>query len=240
MSLAVDVARAILGGPADFQQRLLEIAAFAGVHHDRVVVDARPDHRCDLLAPQHFGEDCPVGAHEDEPVHGMLVEPQPAVARHRLGDVDEHRMRDGVPAVPEQCVDDRLGVVAGGTGVPQSERRQPVGVDVLGCPLELGERRDLATRVLGGRVVHLEEEGFVRLDDERAVGHEVHSLVERRRRLTRTQERVEAGMCPPLSPRRTIGYPGRTRWPGTRGISGGSKVSDHEQAPPGPRRSARS
>ena len=33
----------------------------------------------------------------------------------------------------QQGVDDLLGVVAGGAGVPQAERREPVGVDVLGA-----------------------------------------------------------------------------------------------------------
>ena len=94
----------------------------------------------DLLGAQHLLEHRPVDAREHQPVDGVLLQPQPAVARHRLGDVDEQRVRDGVPAVGQQRVDDLLGVVAGGAGVPQAERRQPVGVDVLGAALELGER----------------------------------------------------------------------------------------------------
>jgi hypothetical protein len=41
-------------------------------------------------------------------------------------------VRDGVAAELQQDVDDLLGVVPGGARVPQTERRQPVGVDVLG------------------------------------------------------------------------------------------------------------
>ena len=37
--LAVDVARQVLGGPADLEQGLLEVAALGRVHHDGVVVD---------------------------------------------------------------------------------------------------------------------------------------------------------------------------------------------------------
>src|ERR1700709_453655 len=37
--LAVDVARGVLGGPADLEQHLLETAALGGVHRDGVVVD---------------------------------------------------------------------------------------------------------------------------------------------------------------------------------------------------------
>ena len=72
----------------------------------------------------------------------VLLEAQPAVAVHRVGDVDEQRVRHGVAAEAHQRVDDLLGVVPGGAGVPQAERREAVGVHVLGRALELGERRD--------------------------------------------------------------------------------------------------
>ena len=133
------------------------------------VVEAGADHRLDLLGAQHLLEDRPVGAGEHQSVHGVLVEPEPAVARHRLGDVDEQRVRDGVPAVGEQGVDDLLGVVAGGARVPQAERGEPVGVHVLRGPLELGERRDGLAAVLGPLVVDLEQQGLVGLDDQRTL-----------------------------------------------------------------------
>ena len=99
----------------------------------------------------------------------VLLQPQPAVARHRLGHVDQQRVRHGVAAVLQQRVDDLLGVVAGGPGVPQPERGQPVGVDVLGRPLELGERRDRLAAVGGALVVDLEQQRLVGLDDEGSV-----------------------------------------------------------------------
>ena len=101
----------------------------------------------------------------------VLLQPQPAVARHRLGDVDEQRVRDGVAAVLQQRVDHLLGVVAGGAGVPEPERRQPVGVDVLRRPLELGERRDRLAAVRRALVVDLEQQRLVGLDDEGSVIH---------------------------------------------------------------------
>ena len=85
----------------------------------------------DLLGAQHLLEHRPVGADQHQPVRRVLLQAQPPVAGHRLGDVDEQRVRDGVAGVGQQRVDDLLGVVAGGAGVPQAERRQPVGVDVL-------------------------------------------------------------------------------------------------------------
>ena len=125
----------------------------------------------DLLGAQHLLEHRPVGGGQHQPVDRVLLQPQPAVARHRLGDVDEQRVRHGVPAVLEQRVDHLLGVVAGGAGVPQAERRQPVGVHVLGGALELGERRDRLAAVGGALVVDLEQQGLVRLDDQGAVMH---------------------------------------------------------------------
>ena len=49
----------------------------------------------------------------------MLGQLQTAVAVHRVGDVDEQRVRHGVAAEPHQRIDDLLGVVPGGARVPQ-------------------------------------------------------------------------------------------------------------------------
>ena len=98
----------------------------------------------------------------------LADELQPAEPRHRLGDVDEQRVRDGVAAVAQQDVDDLLGVVAGGAGVPEPERGEAIGVDVLRRALELGERRDRAAARVGVGVVDLEQQRLVALDDERA------------------------------------------------------------------------
>ena len=175
VGLAVDVPGEVLGRPADLEQRLLEVAALGRVDDDGVVVDAGADHAGDLLGAQHLLEHRPVVADQHEAVHGVLLQPQPAVARHRLGDVDEQRVGDGVPAELQQGVDDLLGVVPGGARVPQPQRRQPVGVDVLRRPLELGERRDRLAAVGGALVVDLEQQRLVALHDqgsvEACVGH---------------------------------------------------------------------
>ena len=96
---------------------------------------------------------------------------EPPVAAHRVGDIDEQSVRHGVAAVAEQRVDDLLGVMPGGAGVPQSERGEPVRVDVLGCALELGERCDGEAALLGQIVIDLEQQSLVGLDDERSVSH---------------------------------------------------------------------
>ncbi len=169
--LAVDVAGEVLGRPAQLEQHLLEVAALGRVHDDRVSVDALPDQRRDLLRPHDLFEHRAVAGGEHQPVDGVLLEPQPAVAGHRLGDVDEQRVGHGVAAVFQQYVDDLLGIVARGPRVPQAQRGQPVGVHVLGRALQLGERRDQAPALAGQLVVDLEQQRLVGLDDQWAVGH---------------------------------------------------------------------
>ncbi len=166
MRLAVHVAGEVLGGPAQLEQRLLDLPALGGVHGHGVGVEPRTDERGDLLGPQDLFQHRSVGAGEHQSVHGVLGEGQAAVARHGLGDVDEERVRDGVAGVLDERVDDLLGVMAGGPGVPQAERGDPVGVDVLGSPLQLGEGGDGTPGGSGELVVDFEKEGLVALDDE--------------------------------------------------------------------------
>ena len=80
-------------------------------------------------------------------------------------------MRDGVTRELQECVDDLLGIVSGGAGVPEGEGCHAVGVDVLGCPFQLRERGDLLTTRVGECVVDFEQESLVGLDDQRTFGH---------------------------------------------------------------------
>ena len=122
------------------------------------------------MARSHLGQHGPVGAAQDEPVDGVDVEHEPAVAAHELGHVDEQGLGHRVAGPAQEGVDHLLGVVAGGAGVPQAEGGEPVGVDVLGRALELGEGGDVGPA--GGAVgmVDVEQQGAVGLDDERPRG----------------------------------------------------------------------
>ena len=173
VGLTVHVAGLVLGRPAHLEQLLLEVATLGGVHEHAVLVDAGADQGLDLPVPQDLLEHRPVGRAQQEAVLVVLLQGQPAVAVHRLGDVDEQRVRHGVPAVRDERVDHLLGVMTGRPGVPQPERGDAVGVHVLGRPLELGEGGDGPARLLGTRVVDLEQEGLVALDDQGAIGHAV-------------------------------------------------------------------
>ena len=78
-------------------------------------------------------------AAQHQPVRGVVDQLQPPVPVHRLGDVDQQRVGHRVAREPHQRVDDPLGVVPGGAGVPQAQRGQPVRVDVLRRAFQLGE-----------------------------------------------------------------------------------------------------
>ena len=174
MLLAVDVAGQILCGPTDLEQHLLDAAALAVVHHDGVVVDAGAEHRGDLLVAQYFFEHRAVEADQGQAVRRALDQLQPPVAGHHVDDVDEQRLRHRVAGERHQRVDDLLGVVAGGAGVPQRQRGDAVGVDVFGRALQLGERGDRGARRTGLLMVDFEQHRLIGLHDQGAVGHPVH------------------------------------------------------------------
>ena len=106
---------------------------------------------------------------------------QPSVPIHGVGDVHQKCVRHRVPAVSNERVDDLLGVVASGAGVPQPERGHAIGMDVLRRAFELCERGDGRTRIGRERMVDLEEQRLVGLDNKWAICHE-------RAPITRTQQ----------------------------------------------------
>ena len=109
-------------------------------------------------------------------MHRGLGQLQPPVATHGVDDVDEQRLRDGIAGEADERVDDLLRVVPGGTGVPQGQRGDAVGVDVLRRAFELGEGGDRRARLGGSRVVDLEQQSLVGLDDQWPVGHDASFL----------------------------------------------------------------
>ncbi len=173
MPFAIDVPGDILSGPAELHESLLQVAPLAGVDSDGDVVQADTEERRDLATAQHLLQNGGVQRLEHKAVHRVVVELEAPVPGHRLGHVDEQGVRNGIPRVAQERVDHLLGIVAGGAGVPEAQRGEPVGVDVLRGPLQLGEGGDRLATVAGLGVVHLQQEGLVALDDQRAVGHRV-------------------------------------------------------------------
>ena len=169
--LAVDVPREVLRGPTDLEEGLLQMTALGRVHDDGVGVDTRAEHRSDPALPEYLLEYGPIQRDEHQAVDRRLGELQAAVAAHGVDDVDEQRLGDGVAGEADERVDDLLGVVPGGPRVPQRQRGDPVGVDVLGGAFELREGSDRRAGLRSGRMVDLEQQGLVGLDDQRPVGH---------------------------------------------------------------------
>lgn len=85
-------------------------------------------------------------------------------------------MGDRESAVGDERVDDLLGVDARGARVPERQRGDAVAVDVFGCPLEFRERRDRQAAPLRVRVIDLEEQRLVGLNDQRTVDRFTLSL----------------------------------------------------------------
>lgn len=101
----------------------------------------------------------------------MLDELQPPVAIHRVGNVDEQRLRGGEPRVGFQHVHDLLRVVPCRAGVPQRQRGDAVGVHVLRRALQLRERCQRGARLLRLFVVDFQQHGLIRLHNERSVSN---------------------------------------------------------------------
>jgi hypothetical protein len=97
----------------------------------------------------------------------VLLDSQPTVAIHRLGDIHQQRIGHWIATVGQQRVDYLFRVVTGRAGVPQPEGRQPVCVNVLGCPFQLSERRNRDPARVGIRMINFEEQRTVGLHHER-------------------------------------------------------------------------
>ena len=172
VGLAVDVAGLVLGRPADLEQRLLEVPALRTGARSTVSWSIRvPSIGAIFLCRRISSSTARSRETMIKPVRGVRLQHQPAVAAHGVDDVDQQRLRDREPGPPDQRVDHLLGVVPGGAGVPQRERRDPVGVDVLGGAFQLGERCDVGAGRRGIGVGDLQQQRLVGLDDQRSVGH---------------------------------------------------------------------
>ena len=98
MRLAVDVAGEVLGRPAELEQLLLEVAALGGMHDDACRRRRRaPSSGLILLVLRSTSSSTGRSVSlQDQAVFGVLLEPEPAVAVHRVGHVDEQGVRHGV------------------------------------------------------------------------------------------------------------------------------------------------
>ena len=168
---AVDVSRLVVGGPARLDQRLFETAAIGRLHLDEGRSDGVTQEGRHGLGPADLGEHGVVGGAQHHAEERIVLDDQPAVATHRVDDVDQQRLRHVVAGVGEEGIDALLGVVARRPSVPQRERSDAVRVDVFRCLLQLGERRNGLAARRRVFMADLEQQRPVALDDQRATGH---------------------------------------------------------------------
>ena len=203
------------------------------------------EHRRDLLVAQHLLEHRAVQAYQRQAVGWVLDQLQPAVAGHGVDDVDQQRLRHRVAGETDQRVDDLFGVVAGGAGVPQRQRRDAVGVHVFGRAFQLGKRRDGGARRAGQLVVDFEQHRLIGLHDQWSVSHgatpphrcalhrrgATYPIIRRRRHHRR--DAVDGEVAQP-SGRRIKGHQlaasyGDRRHHPLGGHTGGVEVADHQR-----------
>ena len=141
------VAGEVLGRPADLEQLLLDVPARPRV--DRRTMPATGGRSaaagCACCARPRSAPRCRSRCSSSSPSSLRSIV-EPAVAADRLADVDRHRRRHGEARPALERREHVVGVVAGRARVPQPEAGDPVGVDVLGRALELGEDRELVAR----------------------------------------------------------------------------------------------
>ena len=97
--------------------------------------------------PRQLFEQGAIGRDQDE-IFALAFEPHAAVSADQLAEIDRQIGRDGEFAEAIEDGDHRFGLEAGGGGIPERERAEAIGVDVLGAFLQLGEGGE---RVAGPR-----------------------------------------------------------------------------------------
>ena len=165
-SLALDVASQVFDGVADFDQRLLEPASLGRINKELPRSDTPGEQRGhSLMASQFLGERRFRNAKQETPVIPRQL--QFSVAPGVVGNLDFDVTRHIVLGEPAQLVADPFGGHAGGTRVPDRERRDSIGVNMLGRLHKLCEAGQCIPSLDVGRTIHFDQNRKVTLHDER-------------------------------------------------------------------------
>ena len=166
---AVGVAAEVVDRVADPHHRLLQRAALGRIDGEASGLAGAEQSRQPLVGA-HFGQHVRVIRGEEQATVAGGQETRATVAAELLAHEVEHERRDGVAGECGQAAGDVVAVEPHGGGVPQRQRREAIGVDVLGGLLELGETGQEVAPAFVRRPGHLEEDRAVALDDERTIG----------------------------------------------------------------------
>ena len=199
VGLAIDVAGEILGRPASLEEGLFKAAALGGRDGDGVLVDARAEEFSGSAAGKFFQDGWLIGL-EDETMGWVRVEADAAVAGHGFGDVDKQGLGDWKAGVVFQDVDDLLSVVSGRAGIPQRKWGDAVGVHVLGGALQLRKRSERGAGLGGLCVIHLEQDGLIRLHNQWSIhGSSVTEVIRCKGNRMVEPSAARASICPPAT-----------------------------------------
>ena len=167
------VAGEVFDGVADLDERMLHKAALGDLHLHAAVLDRAQQEGGDEPVHADFGEDDRVVGGDGE-VLAIGHEFQPTVARHVVVHVGEDVAGDLILGEGEQLSLHLLGLPAERGGVPERERGNPVGVDVLGRLHQLRKAAEGVARLFELRGVGLEQDGLVGLNDDGVFGSKGH------------------------------------------------------------------
>jgi hypothetical protein len=165
---SVAIAGEVFGGETDLDERLFDVAAGGGSDREfqRRPALAQPGHHV-FAAGNLFGERLLVGLEHQ----AALIAQQfhAAIARGVIADLEEHVLRDRVLGKADEGLDDFVGRDTGRAGIPDGERGDAVGVNVLGSFHEL---REAGQAIAGGGVMRagdFGEDGVIALHDQRVL-----------------------------------------------------------------------
>jgi hypothetical protein len=161
---------------------LLEQPAVATWHTIHAPTARRAQQRADLVAARQLDQQRLLIGDQQQLV-GTRLQPQPAPTPGQFMNIGDNVLWHRVLGEASQALDHRVGRQTSGGGIPERQRCDSVGVNILWALLELGERRNRLARLGEARALDLQQQCAVALDDQwvsRVVGwgmgHETVSI----------------------------------------------------------------
>ena len=152
---------------------MLEFAALGRVDQDGFGIDAFAELSDEIGLADELVEQSRLRCGQGQPVDRMVDEREHTETVHDVDDVDEEFVRDRVLREFEEHVDDGFGIMTAGACVPQSQRSDLVGVDVLRGPRQLRKRGDRHGRLDGEGMSRFQQHSPIGLHDQRTI----HSIL---------------------------------------------------------------